>query len=219
MKYKNIEIIGHRGCAGLASENSKLAFDMALKCDLDWIETDIRMTADNVLVLWHNAFVKNKLMSSISYQELSAISNNKILPLESFIKTYKNKLNFNFDVKDPKTFTPLIDMIQKYNIQKDVLISSFNHSELLIAQEYDESLRYAPLIASRPANLPLFLSSFKNMDLVVLDYDFCDESLIKEFLKLNFELYLYNVHFVEQIDCLIDNGITSIIVDNPKTFI
>ena len=56
------------------------------------------------------------------------------------------------------------------------------------------------------------------MDLLVLDYDFCDISLIKEVLKFKFELYLYNVHFAKQINDFPENCIKAIIVDNPNNF-
>ena len=50
-----MQVIGHRGAAGLAPENTWESFDVALSLGVDAIETDIRATADGTLVLRHDA--------------------------------------------------------------------------------------------------------------------------------------------------------------------
>ena len=48
-------ILGHRGASGSAPENTMAAFRLALAADADGIETDLRLSADNVVVLFHDA--------------------------------------------------------------------------------------------------------------------------------------------------------------------
>ena len=48
------KIIGHRGAAGLALENSRQAFLAAIKHGVDMIELDVRLTADDKLVIIHD---------------------------------------------------------------------------------------------------------------------------------------------------------------------
>jgi glycerophosphoryl diester phosphodiesterase len=50
----NICVIGHRGAAALAPENTWAGFDLALALGVDAIETDVRATRDGVLVLLHD---------------------------------------------------------------------------------------------------------------------------------------------------------------------
>jgi glycerophosphoryl diester phosphodiesterase len=52
-----IKVIGHRGAAGYAPENTFASFDYALALAVDGLETDIRATRDGVLVLLHDATV------------------------------------------------------------------------------------------------------------------------------------------------------------------
>ncbi len=49
-----IQVIGHRGAAALAPENTWAGFDLALGLGVDAIETDVRATCDGVLVLLHD---------------------------------------------------------------------------------------------------------------------------------------------------------------------
>jgi glycerophosphoryl diester phosphodiesterase len=49
-----VEIIGHRGAAGLAPENTLAAFRRACEIGVDGIELDVHLTADGVLVVHHD---------------------------------------------------------------------------------------------------------------------------------------------------------------------
>jgi len=47
-------VIGHRGIAKHAPENTLSSFKLAAKQKVDWIEFDIRLTKDNSLVVFHD---------------------------------------------------------------------------------------------------------------------------------------------------------------------
>jgi glycerophosphoryl diester phosphodiesterase len=49
-----MQVIGHRGAAALAPENTWAGFDVALELGIDAIETDVRATSDGELVLLHD---------------------------------------------------------------------------------------------------------------------------------------------------------------------
>ena len=46
--------IGHRGASGYAPEHTFAAYDLALEQGADYIEIDLQMTADGVLVALHD---------------------------------------------------------------------------------------------------------------------------------------------------------------------
>ncbi|TXT13585.1 hypothetical protein VHUM_00952 [Vanrija humicola] len=48
------ECWGHRGVSGVTAENTIMSFTEACKAGADGIETDIHITADNVLVMFHD---------------------------------------------------------------------------------------------------------------------------------------------------------------------
>jgi glycerophosphoryl diester phosphodiesterase len=51
---KKVHVIGHRGAAGLAPENTLSAVEKALKIGVDGFEIDVLMTADRELVVHHD---------------------------------------------------------------------------------------------------------------------------------------------------------------------
>lgn len=54
---RNVALIGHRGGAGEAPENTIAGFRWAQKHGMDILETDVRLTADGVPVLMHDPVV------------------------------------------------------------------------------------------------------------------------------------------------------------------
>lgn len=50
-------IFAHRGANREAAENTRSAFDRALAYPIDGMETDVRLSRDDVTVLWHDRFL------------------------------------------------------------------------------------------------------------------------------------------------------------------
>lgn len=50
----DIQIIGHRGAAGLMPENTLSGFKKAMEIGVDAIEVDVHLTSDNVLIVTHD---------------------------------------------------------------------------------------------------------------------------------------------------------------------
>ena len=50
-----VTVIAHRGASGHAPEHTLLAYDIALRLGADYIEQDLQMTSDGVLIGMHDA--------------------------------------------------------------------------------------------------------------------------------------------------------------------
>ena len=58
---RKLNIIGHRGAAGLAPENTLSAFARACETGVDAVELDILLTADHTVVVYHDFKLKPEL--------------------------------------------------------------------------------------------------------------------------------------------------------------
>jgi len=56
-------IIAHRGASALAVENTIESFRKAIDLGADMIEFDVRRTKDKVFVVYHDKFLKGKLIA------------------------------------------------------------------------------------------------------------------------------------------------------------
>ncbi len=54
LKGKEFEIIAHKGASGVAPENTMAAFEKALELKVDQIELDVRHTADEEIIVFHD---------------------------------------------------------------------------------------------------------------------------------------------------------------------
>lgn len=57
-RIASIEVIAHRGLSGLAPEHTWEAYDRAIEIGADYIEQDLHMSADGVLVVLHDDFLE-----------------------------------------------------------------------------------------------------------------------------------------------------------------
>ncbi|MGD9075398.1 MAG: glycerophosphodiester phosphodiesterase family protein, partial [Desulfobacteraceae bacterium] len=53
-KAEEFHVIGHRGAAGLAPENTLAAFSRALDIGVDGMELDVQLSADGIAVVHHD---------------------------------------------------------------------------------------------------------------------------------------------------------------------
>jgi glycerophosphoryl diester phosphodiesterase len=54
----NFDVQGHRGARGLKPENTLPAFEVALDLGVDTLELDLHLTADDVVVIWHDPTIE-----------------------------------------------------------------------------------------------------------------------------------------------------------------
>ncbi|HUJ14542.1 MAG TPA: glycerophosphodiester phosphodiesterase [Thermoanaerobaculia bacterium] len=74
-------IFGHRGSPRKCVENTLQSFEEALRAGADGFETDLRLLADNVAVLFHDDEVNGKPVESLRSDELPA---ERVRALERF---------------------------------------------------------------------------------------------------------------------------------------
>lgn len=132
-----MKIIGHRGAAGLALENTVESIQAAIHAGVDAIEFDIRVTKDNKIVLSHDPHTGrvSKHEHHISKHSLAKL---KAIPLHNgqAIATLDEAIlaagttPFVIEGKDTGWAKPLAAFLQKKAKSKDVTVISFNHAEL-----------------------------------------------------------------------------------------
>ena len=96
--------IGHRGAAGHAPENTLAAIQRGIELEADFVEIDVRCTADGVLVALHDATVNRTTngkgrVDSLSLPEIRALDagNGEHIPtLEQVLKVAAAKTGLMF---------------------------------------------------------------------------------------------------------------------------
>src|SRR4029077_3048407 len=74
----HIQVVGHRGAAGIAPENTLPSFEAAWAAGVAWVETDARLTSDGVPVIMHDATLDRTTtgqgpLSAVTWDELQRL--------------------------------------------------------------------------------------------------------------------------------------------------
>lgn len=151
---ENCLIFAHRGAHSQAMENTRNAFDKALKYAIDGIETDVQLSRDAIAVLWHDRFLDkigfaDKHIDDFDYHQLKTLINpgsesESIMTLQDFLVTYRERCRLLIEVKN-RDWEPVsrhqlkirqtIDLIGQNQNQR-IIVSSFNLASLVFAYQY-----------------------------------------------------------------------------------
>jgi len=135
-------IIGHRGAAGLALENTIPSFEKAVEVGAQTIEFDVHTTKDGQFVVCHNEHLKqvstsDKSLKDLTYEELKQIPlhNGAHVPLlrEVLDLAKANGLAVIVEIKtvnNTKEFCNLLDEYKKL----DVTVACFKYKTLAIVR-------------------------------------------------------------------------------------
>lgn len=165
------KVFGHRGFSGRYPENTMLSFERAItEAHVDGIELDVHLTKDNQLVIIHDETLNRAtdglgLVKDYSLLELEKLNASgsfysrygvtRIPTFEeycSFIQKYplitnveiKSNLIWYQDIEE-KTYA----MLSNYGLLDRVIISSFNHSSIMLMKDIDPSLPCGLLVDNR----------------------------------------------------------------------
>lgn len=146
-------VIAHRGGAGLAPENTLLAFKIAEKLNVDAIELDVRLSKDKQLVVIHDATIDRTTdgtgyVSELTVDELKAYDagyylktdegsypfRNKGITIPTLEEVFQNvkKTPLIIELKDAnhEVEKKVAKLIKKYNMKKRVIVGSFHDASL-----------------------------------------------------------------------------------------
>lgn len=136
-------IIAHRGGALESTENTVDAFQRALRLGADGIETDIRLTRDGVVVIYHDEYFgrveglperqRTRLISDLTYSEVSAqtlipvgddTGSRRVPTLNEVLSNIQSGL-LNIELKRGARFDELVDKtvaVLKHSPQLDRVV-------------------------------------------------------------------------------------------------
>lgn len=131
-----MKIIGHRGAAGTALENSLDSIRHAREADVDAIEIDIRLTADKHFVVCHDATTKrvSSTVFGVHDETIAVLSrvilhNGELLPsLADALKAAKDT-PVVIEVKGGKWAKELAKFLKSYT-GKPISVIAMDHKEL-----------------------------------------------------------------------------------------
>ena len=141
--HRGLLIIGHRGAAGHAPENTLAGFARAVALGVDGVELDVQMAGSEVVVLHDKTLDRTTdgagPITAMSFDELRALdagAGQRIPTLAEVLDVVPRGLLLNIELKGPGTAEPVSRLVRSRAVDPEpddiptVLVSSFDHDEL-----------------------------------------------------------------------------------------
>lgn len=229
------KILAHRGASGYAPENTLYAFKKAISMNSDGIELDVHLTKDEKIVVIHDEKLNRTtngsgLIKDFSLSELKKLDagswynpkykNEKIPTLEEVFNLVKDKnIIINIELKNGIIeYTGLeekvLELIHKYKIEENIIISSFNHYSLLKVKSLNSKIKTGILYVASLINPWIYAKNISAYSLNPYFYS-VDKNLVINCKKNNINVIPYTVNDEEYIYKLIKSNIYSIITNYP----
>jgi glycerophosphoryl diester phosphodiesterase len=131
----------HRGGAAGGVENSMLAFQQAVDLGYRYVETDVHVTSDGVLLAFHDRTLDRVTgvpgrIASLPYSRVreARIGGSEPIPtLEDVLGTWP-QLRVNIDVKDMAATGPLVEVIRRTGSVERVCVAAFSERRVAVVR-------------------------------------------------------------------------------------
>lgn len=224
-------IFAHRGGSLESSENTLESFQYALDIGSQYIETDVQLSKDGKVYIFHDDSLKrvagiDQNFSDLPSHEIDSIKifNGKSIPtLEAALETFPHT-RFNIDLKTDLVAEPALEILKKHNAQDRICIASFSDERIDLARKYIPSIctsmgpnqilqvRLAawkfinPKFVSDCVQIPVYKYGIKLASKTMVD--FCHANHLK--------VHVWTINDAKTMKKLINIGVDGIITDRPK---
>lgn len=156
-------IIAHRGASAVEPEHTFSSYDQALEDGADYIEIDLRITADGELVAIHDDTVDRTtngkgLVEDLTLKEIKALDageGQNVPALKEILERYGSGVHYYIETREDDAEElvmeeQLLQLLEEYAIPKDqVILQSFSKDSIRALHEHDPELTLVQLLKKK----------------------------------------------------------------------
>lgn len=238
MTLKVPKIIGHRGVAAYAPENTLEGLHTAADMGVEWVEFDVKLTKDEVPILFHDETLERttnggeRLVADLTFDEIreleagswfsDSFAGIKIPTLEEAIDVLLERdLGVNLEIKPcpgREKLTAEIALDVLANIWEDhdrLLISSFQHVSLETAFDLAEDWHRALLLPKEWPDNWKELAGYLKVSCVNINGHECSREDVEEIIDHGLPVLAYTINDFEKARQLLSWGVDGFFSDAP----
>lgn len=219
-------IIGHRGAAGLAPENTLDALRKGRDVGADILEFDVQLTRDKVPIVIHDSTLLRthksrrivRWSTHASIREAAA-KGHQIATLEEVLDEFFGIILLNLELKSRGAGKVVAELIKKKYAHKpsdwqNVLISSFKPGELSAVRRISQRAELAMLHDRNPFS---FIAYYRRLKLTAVGFHrlHTNQLATEVARQLGLFIYAYTVNRPNSARRLQEQGFDGIVTDYP----
>jgi glycerophosphoryl diester phosphodiesterase len=229
MSMKPVIPVGHRGAAAYAPENTIPSFEEALRLGAKAVEFDLRLTADGVPVVIHDATVDRTTdgrgpvaaYSQYDLQRLDAGSwmhprfkGTRIPTLDEALAAINGRARPVIELKTEIAPDLLLGALRRYDLQNKALVISFVDIWLAPFRRASRDLAIGLLVDQWNADIPV-RARYLAAELVCLNVDILGPGQVADCEAQALEVWCFTANDVGMVAACAAMGVTGIITDRP----
>ena len=226
--------MAHRGGAIEHLENTMPAFEACVAMGYRYLETDVRITADGVPVVFHDPSLdrvtdRSGRVEQLSWKEVSAArigGREPVLRLDELLGAWPD-VRFNLDIKAAGVLAPLVRTVRRMGVLDRICLGSFSDARVQAARRLlgptvctslgprgVAALRlssYSP----RAAGLVRMQAGCAQVPLQLGGRALVDERFVAAAHARGLQVHVWTVDTVEEATAMLDLGVDGIMTDRP----
>ncbi|WP_218146120.1 glycerophosphodiester phosphodiesterase [Geodermatophilus ruber] len=226
--------MAHRGGAIEHLENTMPAFEASVKLGYRYLETDVRVTADGVPIVFHDAILdrvtdRTGRIDQLPWSEVATArigGREPILRLEELLGAWPD-VRFNLDIKAAGVLAPLVRTVRRLSIADRICVASFSDARIAAARRLFGPSVCTSLGPRGVAALRLSSYSPKAAGLVRIQAGcaqvplqlggraLVDERFIAAAHARGLQVHVWTVDTPEDTTTMLDLGVDGIMTDRP----
>lgn len=228
---RSIEITAHRGSCISLPENTMAAFEQAAEDLTDYIEIDVRQTADGKFVIMHDENLKrttgiNAKVGELTQEQICSLNAGRdtegVFPgvtvpsLEEVLEFAKRKLiRLNIELKTASTdknyARELYKLLQEYGMAGTCVITSSDYKILKEMKELDENIETGYILSMAVGNF----YDMEDVDFFSVNYRFVTTTMIYVMHSMGKDIHIWTLNDESDILRYVNMGADNIITDDP----
>lgn len=237
MTLKLPKIISHRGCAGYAPENTLEAIHTAADMGVEWVELDVKLTKDQVPILFHDEELErvadvSGTVAQMTYAEIKEIDvglsfgesffDVRIPTLEQAVDVLIDRgLGLNLEIKpcpgrEKETAEVALDVLSSiWDDHERLLISSFQHVSLEVAHDMAQDWHRGLCLPEEWPENWKDLAEYLRVSAFSIDGNTCTRDQVDMLMALEKPVLAYTINDPDRAHFLQSWGIDGFFTDVP----
>jgi glycerophosphoryl diester phosphodiesterase len=221
-----IKIIGHRGAAAEAPENTLRGFSLALEAGAAGVELDVHLTKDGRLAVIHDETLERTTngkgrvqdLTLADLQKLDAGQGEHIPALEEVVELLRGRGLLLVELKKPEAAPVMLRFCRDRRLFEDVLVISFWHPAIKAIKEEEPRLITGVLMVGCPAD-PVGLAGAAQAGALVLNYQYVNRELVAAARGQGLQVIAWNIDDPIILKRYLDLNLDAICTNRPGEMI
>ena len=217
-----MQVIGHRGAAGLVSENTLASFDYAVSLGVDAVECDVHLTRDGQVVVMHDEEVNRttngtgRVMDLDQSQlcSLDAGDGQSVPLLDDLLDLLAGRCRLLCELKADGMEDLAAAAVTSHGLQEDVMFISFRLDHLLRVRQCDHRLRIGALIAA-PTLRDIRSALDLGVSYIGIHDHYANGAMLQRIRQAGVSAGVWTPNTLERMQAMIGLGATHITTDRP----